>query len=183
LDKINDTTFEEIRQIETDYLNEHVKPLAPLATLAPSFANGIGIPPSRHSVYLWEYEGFDVDDVGNTPGPHGDGHFHPTASAGPPATPQEEGLKMCSNVDSVGPERRSLFVAIVNCVEHEEALNSGNRIVPVQEFAEVFLTELADHNGAGGGSGDKGAIYIELKRAMKPGDAENVVLRDLIQLY
>ena len=78
--------------------------------------------------------------------------------------------------------RRNLFVAIVNCIEYEDVLNGGDRIVKVQEFAEVFLTEAADHDGKDA-SGDKGAIYIEVKRAVKPGDTNNIVLRDVIQLY
>ena len=127
-------------------------------------ASNPDVPPSRAAVYQWEL------DSGNIPSPSNTG------------SPEEEGAPQCSSSTPAGLERRSLYIAVVNCKQYADELNNGDRIVPVQEFGEVFLTEPADHNGQGG-SGDKGAIYVEFKRAVKPGNIDNVVLRDLVQLY
>lgn len=159
--KINAQDFADILQIEADYLAQFGIP-------APATSANPGIPPSRHSVYLWEWQ---KNFVPYPNGPTSDGTM-----------PMEDGRPQCSQTAPLGPERRSLFLASVNCVKHANVLNSGDRIVPVHEIIEAFMTEPADKTGQGA-SGDKGAIYVEVKAAMKPGDALNVVLRDLIQLY
>ena len=47
----------------------------------------------------------------------------------------------------------------------------------------VFLTEMADANNGGGNGGDLGAIYVEPIRGLGAVEVDNVVLRDVIQIY
>lgn len=160
--QVEQTVFDAIVARETAFLTAN----GMSAPTGSETATNPSVPPSRASVYEWEVTEDLIPGPGNTGSP----------------PPEEEGTPQCSSSTPAGLERRSLYIAVVNCKEHADELNNGDRVVPVQEFAEVFLTEPADHNGQGG-SGDKGAIYIEFRRAVQPGNVDNVVLRDLIQLY
>lgn len=158
--QIDQDTFDDIVDREEAFLTAN-------GMSAPSgseTASNPDVPPSRASVFEWEV------NTNNIPSPSNTGN------------PAEKGTPQCSNQTPAGLERRNLYIAIVNCQEHADALNNGDRVVPVSEFGETFVTEPADHNGQGG-SGDKGAIYVEFRRAIQPGNVNNVVLRDLIQLY
>ncbi len=136
-----------------------------------SFAN----PPSRYAVYRWEL-GLEP---GNIVGPR---------IPAPPGSLAENGIGgnpggQCSASPPEGTLRRMVYIAVVNCGENAEALSSGDRIVPVLEFLEVFLTEMADANNGGGNGGDIGAIYVEPVRGLGAVDVDNVVMREVIQLY
>ena len=97
---------------------------------------------------------------------------------------EEAGEPQCqSDPDFIaGPERRLIYIAIVNCQEYADALSGGQRVVPVLEILEGFMTEAADSNAAGGYA-DMGAIYVEPIRTLDVGAQENVVFREVIQLY
>jgi hypothetical protein len=96
----------------------------------------------------------------------------------------EKGEPQCqSDPDFIaGPDRRLVYIAIVNCEEYEDELSGGQRVVPVLEVLEAFLTEPADSN-AKGGNENMGAIYVEPLRTLEVGGQANVVLREIIQLY
>ncbi len=97
---------------------------------------------------------------------------------------EEKGLPQCQSDPFYigGPERRLIYIAMVNCNEYADELSSGQRVVPALEFLEVFLTEPADSN-ASAGPGDLGAIYVEPVRGTGPVEQDNIVLREIIQLY
>ena len=78
-----------------------------------------------------------------------------------------------------GPSRRLLYIAMVNCMEYDDELNAGQRTVPIIEILEGFMTHLADPTGGP----EMGAIYLEPIRTLEIGAAENVVFREIIQLY
>ena len=75
---------------------------------------------------------------------------------------------------------RSSFAACERAAE--SSLSSGHRVVPILEILEGFMTEPADSNAAGGNA-DMGAIYVEPIRTLDVGEQENVVFREIIQLY
>ena len=163
------------------------------------------LPPSRWAVYKWETAGSTVGGARKSgepsvglpnitgavpdriPGAHTrinvitkeEGRANVTGNAG----------AQCSNQTPLGPTRRRLYIAVVNCCEQADALSGGDRHVAVTEFAEAFLTEpvchgsVCDNSGVTGNDPDKGAIYVEIYNAVKAKDADQVVLRDYVQLY
>jgi hypothetical protein len=158
-------------------------------------------PPSRYAVWLWElrqkrladgqsYEDMSGQGLLDLTDPGYPDHIpmpddNPSWSLVSEGSPLEEfGEPQCqSDPDFIaGPSRRLLYIAIVNCEEYEDELSGGQRNVPVLEVLEGFMTEPADSNSAGGNA-DMGAIYIEPLRTLELGAQENVVLREIIQLY
>jgi hypothetical protein len=92
----------------------------------------------------------------------------------------------CSTQTPLGPARRTLNIAVVNCCAQfagQGQQNNDGRQVTVSEFAQAFMTQPARANNAGEQSGDMGAIYIEIYNAVKATEADQVVLRDFVQLY
>jgi len=152
-------------------------------------------PPSRWSVYRWETAGSSVGEarIPGEPLPPNTGFQDriPGAHTRLNVITKEEGRSgvngnggaQCSNSSPLGPARRTLNVAVVNCCEQADQLSSGQRRVKITEWAEVFMTEPAKANNSGGNTGDLGAIYIEVYNAVKANDSYRVVLRDYVQLY
>lgn len=182
---IDGAVWAEILAIEAFELAEAGYPIptgdALLSQVAKNAPDGDAtqVPPSRDSIYRWELNAdpFAVPDV---PGNLGK---VPGVATTDGTTPTEEGTPQCAGpgAASANPDRRSLFIAVVNCKEFADEI-AAKGFVPVREFMEVFVTEPADHDGKGG-SGDKGAIYLEFKRVLPVGAINSVVLRDIIQLY
>ncbi len=117
---------------------------------------------TRYQVYRYEIE-HAPPDVANTPQESGS----PTCSASTP-------------ISSFSRDRRVLPVAIVNCLEHQSVLLDSNRDVPVEDFAEVFLTEPAGNNQWWGGS--QNDLYIEMIGRIRTSTPE-ANLREYSVLY
>jgi hypothetical protein len=158
-------------------------------------------PPSRYAVWLWEmqerrlangdsYENTADEPCGGFGCGGGSGYPDHIPMPNDPASYsegsllEEAGEPQCqSDPDFIaGPSRRLIYIAIVNCQEYEDELSGGQRVVPILEILEGFMTEPADSNAAGGNA-DMGAIYIEPIRTLDVGSQENVVFRETIQLY
>ena len=89
----------------------------------------------------------------------------------------------CSTQTPLGPARRTLYLAVVNCCEQSANLSGGDRRVKITEWAEAFITEPAQANNSGGNTGDLGAAYVEVFNAVKADESDRVVLREYVQLY
>lgn len=82
--------------------------------------------PSRYDVYKYEIENDLVGDAA----PNGEtGHSLCVVPSNPPV-----------------PDRRKIFTAIINCVEHKNDIARGNE-VPAEAFASVFLTRPSTGSG------------------------------------
>jgi Flp pilus assembly protein TadG len=149
--------FNELVAKEIALNNEIGMPLPPAATQTS--------PVSRYTVYRWE-----IDKASNIPGSQ-------TQQGG---LPKEEGRPQC-NKDNVGsPDRRLLYIAVVNCQQQAEEIAAHGRVT-VREFAEGFMSETPIHGQ--GPAAEKGAIFVEVRRTIEQGSAANIVLRDVVQLY
>jgi hypothetical protein len=112
---------------------------------------------SRYEIYRYEMENGMVDDQSNAP-------------------TQETGELYCSSsATSPDPDRRIVYAAVLNCIEHEIRGNS-NKSVPVEAFAEFFITEPVQHEPS-----NPETIWVELKGIVEPGTS--TVARDRVQLY
>jgi hypothetical protein len=87
-------------------------------------------PPTRYEAYRWEID-------------------HPplvsTASAG-----GEVGTPACyynPSGTTDDPDRRIVYAALINCLEHEDEMNGSADDIPVVEFASFFLTEPVESGG------------------------------------
>ena len=154
---IKSAIFNELKAKEIAVNNEIGMPLPPTATQAS--------PVSRYAVYRWE-----IDKASNIPGSQ--------TKQGP--LPKEEGRPQCNSGNIGSPDRRLLYIAVVNCQQQAEEIAAHGK-VNVTEFAEGFLTEAPIHGQ--GGSADKGAMIFEIRRTIEQGSASNIVLRDVVQLY
>lgn len=117
-------------------------------------------PASRYDVYRHEIE----NNLVNTPSVGG-----------------EVGAPQCYAGGTLNddPDRRILYIAALNCAEHNVADdNSGNSgpPVPVAAFVKMFLTRPVSQ-------GPDQDIYAELVDVVEPGTAGNSVARDIVQLY
>jgi len=161
-------------------------------------------PPSRWAVYKWETAGSTVGGArisgepavglpaitGSVPDRIPGAHTRITSNG---ITKEEgradiNGSGQCSTAAPLGTLRRRLYIAVVNCCQQSAELSGGQRRVHVTEFAEAFMTEPACHGSTCndpdvGNNDDKGAIYVEIYNAVKASDANQVVLRDYVQLY
>jgi len=180
-----------LQWIHANYGNDYVAAGGKLDTGPISTVS----PPSRWSVYRWETAGSSVGEarIPGEPLPPNSGFQDriPGAHTRLNVITKEEGRSgvngnqgaQCSNSTPLGPARRTLSLAVVNCCEQADQLSGGQRHVTVTEWAEAFITEPAKANNSGGNTGDLGAIYVEVYDAVKPNDSDRVVLRDYVQLY
>jgi Flp pilus assembly protein TadG len=124
--------------------------------------------PSRYQVYRAEIEtigsGASTDLVARTsPGPY-----------------NEKGAPMCysGGTPSDNPDRRVLYVAIINCSELNIHGNTGGPF-PVLAFGKFFLTEPISNSP----DPDAGTIFAELIDLAEPSSVSNEVSHDIVQLY
>lgn len=103
--------------------------------------------PSRYDVYRYEIDNGLTDD----------------ASVG-----GEDGLPSCSEETNNyipatdDPDRRVIQAAIINCLANEDSLN-GQKEVPVEAFASVFMTNpMEGNNGGNVDNPDGGTINLEV---------------------
>ncbi|MES0402678.1 MAG: hypothetical protein ABUJ93_04145, partial [Hyphomicrobium sp.] len=77
------------------------------------------------------------------------------------------------------PDRRLLFIAVLDCQAHnvsEENMGNSGPPVPVTAFMKMFLTKPVDQ-------GPDQNIYAELVDVIEPGNTTSNVVRDIVQLY
>jgi hypothetical protein len=157
-------------------------------------------PPSRWAVYRWETAAAVVGGVGvaENRDPDIDAMLPPNSPDRIPGQStrmngitKEEGRSgvsgaagaSCSTVPALGPSRRVLYIAVVNCCDQAEELSSGERRIKITEFAKAFMTEPANATSGGGNNEELGALFLEVFDAVPAGDADEVILRDYVQLY
>ncbi len=101
----------------------------PLSVSIPKSFPGLpnGTTPSRFDVYNYEIDNNLVGDAA----PNG-----------------ETGISQC-HARSVTPEpnRREIFIAVINCTEHKNDLKGAGRDIPTEAFAKAFLTKPAVASG------------------------------------
>jgi hypothetical protein len=112
---------------------------------------------SRYEIYRYEMEQGSVSHASDAP-------------------TEETGELYCStSATSPDPDRRIIYSAVLNCLEYEIRGNS-NKEIPVEAFAEFFITEPVMHEPS-----NPETIWVELKAIIEPGDG--TVARDRVQLY
>lgn len=154
---IKSSILDELKAKEIDLNNEIGMPSPP----TPS----ADYPVSRYTVYRWE-----IDKASNIPG----------SQTRQGQNPLEEGRPQCNKNNVGSADRRLLYIAVVNCQAQAAEIAAHGKI-RVKEFAESFLTEVAQHGE--GPNKDKGTIFVEIRRTVEQGSSSNIVLRDVIQLY
>lgn len=117
-------------------------------------------PASRYEVYRYELEHGLVnrESVGGETGQ--------PQCYGDPSTLSDE------------PDRRLLYIAAINCLEHnvsEENTGNSGPPVPVAAFVKLFLTKPV--------TTPEQEISGEIVELIEPGTASNKVVRDMVQLY
>lgn len=121
-----------------------------------------GSPPSgvttRYEAYRWEIDNAAIPDANQATG-----------------TTLENGTPQCSSVTpSDDPDRRVLYMAVVNCLEQGIAGNDDD--VPAIAYLKAFLTEPVPI------SASEVAIYMEVVEVSTAGGMKEI-LHDMIQLY
>jgi hypothetical protein len=113
-------------------------------------------PPSRYEVYRWELDNPSYLDTAA-------GEF------------DEIGGPMCATTATPeGPDRRIIYGAIINCIEHGP-MSGRVEDVPVLAFGRFFLTEPANQP-------PNTSVWAELAGLVNPGTDEGL-LHDIVQLY
>lgn len=105
------------------------------------------------------------------------------APPGVAVTPHETGAPTCSTSTPIGSsvrDRRVVQLAVVNCIENQAALLDPEADIPVEAFAEVFLSEPAGNNQWWSGSGND--LYIEMIGRVRSSTPEDT-LREYSVLY
>lgn len=97
-----------------------------------------------------------------------------------PAARRERGTPQCYSGGGVSdnPDRRIIYVAILNCSTLSMTGNNGGPF-PVVAFGKFFLTEPISNPP----TPDAGTIFAELVGLAEPGSVSNEVARDIVQLY
>jgi hypothetical protein len=98
-------------------------------------------------------------------------------------TAQESGAPSCSAATPItdpARDRRVLPVAVVNCVQHQAILNGNAQNVPVEAYAEVFLTEPVGNTAWWNANNDD--VFIEVIGAVRA-NLPTSILREYPVLY
>ncbi|ESZ22699.1 pilus assembly protein TadG-related protein [Mesorhizobium sp. L48C026A00] len=121
-------------------------------------------PPSRYDLYKYE---LSTRGTGND-------------LVASPSLGGETGVAACHASPSTDPDRRLIYGAIINCIEHEEDLNgaSGDPI-PAVGFASFFLTEPVDQART---NGDITAEIVDIDGEQGRGTMVGFA-KDNVQLY
>jgi len=96
----------------------------------------------------------------------------------PNETGGENGAPMCFEGTypiPADPDRRILYMAVINCIEEGPLTGSSNTDVGVKSFAKMFLIRPIK-------GGSDTSIWLEFVDEVKPGNDDGV-LHDLVQLY
>jgi Putative Flp pilus-assembly TadE/G-like len=146
--------------------------------------------PTRYAVYRYEMEFNQVPyppQAGN-PAPRSTGeNGHPVTYNGPPPTLTCAAYPNPSDPNCDTPEevydnydRRLLIVAVINCVANAASMGGSANGVPVESYAQVFITEpMKDDNG-----NSNKEVWAEMVGPVAAGSIlEKAVFKDTVQLY
>lgn len=98
-------------------------------------------------------------------------------------TAEEKGWPTCSSaapITNPAQDRRVLPIAVVNCIEHQDILNGNAENVPVETYAEVFLTEPIGNSAWWGANNDD--VWLEVIGVVRP-NLPASILREYPVLY
>jgi hypothetical protein len=98
-------------------------------------------------------------------------------------TPKEKGAPSCSTaapISDAAMDRRVLPIAVVNCVENAALLNGNAQNVPVEAYADVFITEPIGNTDWWNANNDD--VFLEVINLVRPNQQESV-LREYPVLY
>lgn len=115
---------------------------------------------TRYGIYRHEI------DTNQIPSPGGSGSI-------------EDGNPQCyggSTVPNDLPDRRVLYLAVVNCVD--QGINGNESNVPTVSYIKTFLTEPVSDPASSTGSD----VFLEIVDVITPGNSQGV-LHDVVQLY
>ena len=90
----------------------------------------------------------------------------------------ENGAPMChanSATTTDMPDRRVMFFAVINCVEHGPISGNSAGPLPVEAFVKSFITEPA-------GDPPDVDVFLEVVDVVRPGEDDGI-LHDIVQLY
>jgi Flp pilus assembly protein TadG len=172
----------------TAYWNANHRSRTPNAPLPvpPQLAGN----PTRYAVYRYEMEFNQIPNkpLGNNPAPRSTGEEgHPSEWNGPALTLTCAAVPNTLDPNCDTPEevydnydRRLLIVAVVNCIANQALLGGSANDVPVDSYAQVFVTEpMKDDTG-----NSNKEIWAELVGPVAAGSMlEKAVVKDTVQLY
>ena len=92
-----------------------------------------------------------------------------------PSGSGETSAPQCFKNTATNADRRALYGAVINCIEHQGEMNGAAGPLPVEAFAKFFLLQPVDDPGGG-----DSIVYAELTEIIKP---PNDVVHDIVQLY
>lgn len=95
--------------------------------------------------------------------------------AAPPGEDQEPMCHADSATTTDTPDRRVIFFAVINCIEHGPISGNSAGPIPVEAFVKAFMTEPT-------GAPPNIDTYLEIVDVTRPG-ADDGVLHDIVQLY
>ncbi len=179
IEEFDDRITEVVRDIQDWYDDHLTEGQVTLETTAGEV--DVNDPPARYAVYRCEIDSdCKVDPTGI-----GLGGGDPLGIPGPSRTDAaEEGAPQCSPyaADPAEPERRLLRIGVTDCCRVRQAAGGGAVSAwPIDEVAEIFLTEPAESGGPGG---ESGSIHGELVRIITPETPNSpLVRREYVQLY
>jgi hypothetical protein len=126
--------------------------------------------------------------LGLNPAPRSTGEDgHPTNYNGPAPTLTCPAFPSANDPNCDTPEevfdhydRRLLIVAVINCVANQARMGGAANDVPVDSYAQVFITEaMKDDNG-----NSNKEVWGEMVGPVAPGSTlEKAVFKDTVQLY
>ncbi len=146
--------------------------------------------PTRYAVYRYEMEQNQIPNKpsGNNPAPRTLAEEgHPAEWNGSPLTLTCGAFPSPSDPNCDTPEevydnydRRLLIVAAVNCIANSALLGGAASDIPVDSYAQVFVTEaMKDDNG-----NSNKEVWAEMVGPVAPGSMlEKAVFKDTVQLY
>ena len=118
--------------------------------------------PARYDVYRWEIDNSQIPNKSTAGG--------------------ENGNPRCSSAAvSDEPDRRIIYAAVINCVEHDLHGGSGDTI-PALTFLKMFITQPMTKLPGTGHTDEDNTLYVEMIDIVKPG-VDDEVVHDIVQLY
>jgi hypothetical protein len=135
-----------------------------------SFPGGDPTGRTRFDVYRYEIDNNLIPNLSATGGETGRrrGSSADSAEIGQRCSGQE-------GVNNAVRDRRELLLAVVNCLHEDLHGSEGGRIVPVIDFAKMFITEPVL------GSSES-TLWVEMLGTVEPGD-ESGILHEFPVLY
>lgn len=98
-------------------------------------------------------------------------------------TSQEDGAPSCSNstpISDATRDRRVIPIAVINCIQNAALLNGSANDVPVEAYAEAFLTEPVGNTDWWNANNDD--VFLEIIGIVRP-NLQQSVLKEYPVLY